>query len=96
MIPTSQPFWPNTQLLSVPSQPREENPFSQTTSKPSTHKLMRATKEFKGMDYLQEMAASTKKKLKMAYANLQYLLRTLPEGEVKKEVIKLVTPTPEK
>ena len=57
---------------------------------------MRATKEFKGMDYLQEMAASTKKKLKMAYANLQYLLRTLPEGEVKKEVIKLVTPTPEK
>lgn len=57
---------------------------------------MRATKEFKEMDYLQEMAASTKKKLKMAYANLQYLLRTLPEGEVKKEVIKLVTPTPEK
>lgn len=61
------------------------------------HALIDAgTKEFKEMDYLQEMAASTKKELQTAYANLQYLLRTLPEGDVKKAVIKLVAPTPEK
>lgn len=45
------------------------------------------------MDHINELAASTKKELQNTHYNLQYLLQTLPECEVKKAVIEMVKPS---
>ena len=53
-------------------------------------------KEFgEDSEYIQEHAKKLKEELKHAYANLQYLLKTLPEGDLKKSIIKMTKPVSE-
>ncbi len=50
-------------------------------------------KEFgKDMEYIREQSAPLKAELKNTYSYLQYMLKTLPDGPVKKAVIEMVKP----
>ncbi|BDS07574.1 hypothetical protein NT6N_26140 [Oceaniferula spumae] len=50
------------------------------------------TKEWKDNEYMQKQAVVVKEELKNTYFHLKYMIQTLPDGETKNAVIKMVKP----